>query len=78
MSLFSDPVSGKVSMTRTVAFALAAAAVALTAGLVVYLVRCDAPDAGVVAAVAAPLGALVAAGCVAIINRTTGVRAGGE
>lgn len=66
MSVFRDS-DGKASMTRTVAFILALCSVLVTIAICIHLIR--APQASVIAASASVLGALVAAGCVAIVNR---------
>lgn len=64
---------GKVSMTRIVVFMLAADATALAGALVYYLVRGEPkPEASVLGASAAVVGAFVAGGAVAIINRSRG------
>jgi len=70
MTLFRDPGTGKVSMTRVVAFLLAldASFLAVVAGF--YILR--KPEGGVIAAIAGLIGTFVAAGCVALLSRTKG------
>lgn len=67
---FRDPgPQHKFSMVRLVAFLLSLDATAITGATVYYTIRCG-PQATVLSSVALILGALVASGAVALLNRT--------
>lgn len=71
MTLFREPGSNKVSMTRVCAFILAIDATLLAIVAARYILA-PSPQATVLAAITGLVGAFVAAGCVALLSRTKG------